>query len=182
MLRIMFLLIICSGLVLTISIGRVSKARLLTSTNSTWLYQQTDDNACLCNSMDLFNFNVLALNSFSSNKSCQIFMSSINSPQITSDPNSTLILLQSLPVPCCSDFPWLFQQIQQAQQPSSVYVGNPTFLSINPANQLLSVMSYQNLNMLFDRKNLSVILNTTSVGLKCAIASQYENLYIASKF
>jgi hypothetical protein len=181
MLTIFFFLIINTGMVLNILIGYVYQARLVTTSNSTWLYNKTNINTCICTAMQLFDSKLLALNYFSLNKSCQIYIS-INSPGIISYPNSTLILFQPLPAPCCSNLTWLLTQIQRAQISSSSYVLNPTFLSIDSANKLLSVMSYNSLRTLFNPTNLSLIINTTSVGPNCAIASQYGNLFIASKF
>jgi hypothetical protein len=181
MLALYFFLIISNGMVLSISIGRVYNARLVTTDNSTWLYSQINADSCLCNAMYLFNSKIVALNYYSSNKSCELFISTITSPQIISYKNSTLILLQSLPIPCCSNLAWLLQQIQQAQRPSSVAVSDPTFVSINSVNNLLSVQSYFGSRTLLNRTNLNIIINTTSVGTDASIASQSDSLYISSK-
>jgi hypothetical protein len=182
MLAVYFFLLISIGMVSSISIGRVYKAYLVTPDNSTWLSSQINANTCLCNAMNLFNSKLLALNYFSSNQSCQLFVSTISAPQLISYSNSTLILLQPLPSPCCSNLPWLLKQIQQAQQQTSMPVTNPTFLSIDPVNNLLSVQSYYGSKTLFNRTNLNVTVNTTSVGSNCAIAAQNDNLFISSKY
>lgn len=181
MVVILYLLILHNKMIITIQIGRVYNARLITTNNSTWLHEQTNTNTCLCSAMNLFPLTLRALNYFQSNRSCQLFYSSINSPEIISQINTTLILLESLPVPCCSNLTWLLTRIQRAQKFSSTNVASPTFLSINSANQLLSVMSYHGSRYLLNRTNLNTIINTTSVGTNCGIASQFGDLFISSK-
>lgn len=169
-------------MIMTIQIGRVYNARLITTSNSTWLHEQINADECICTAMKLFSSQLLALNYLSSNGSCEIFKSTINSPEIISDLNSTLILRQSLPVPCCSNLTWLLTRIQRAQRFSSTNVPDPTFLSINSANQLLSIMSYYGSRTLLNSTSLNLTVNTTSVGSSCAIASQYDNLFISGQF
>lgn len=57
-----------------------------------------------------------------------------------------------------------------------------TFISMNSANEFLLVMSFNGPRTLFNRTNLSLIISTTSIETQCAIASQYENLFIAGNF
>ncbi|UJR27483.1 hypothetical protein I4U23_008768 [Adineta vaga] len=130
--------------------------------------------------MSIFESKLLALNYFSSNRTCQIFLTITYAPEIVSSSNSTLIILQMLSTPCYSNLPLLLKRIKLAQQPTSISVSNPTFLSINSANNLLAVMSYMGSRTLFNRKNLSSVINITSVGSDCAIASQNDNLFISS--
>ena len=171
-----------SRMIFTTSIGFIYEARLIPTNNSTWLFGQTNSNRCLCSAMYLFNYsNIYALNYFSSNKSCEIINSLINSPEIVSDPNSTLILPQPLPVPCCSDLTWLLKQIQQASTASSISIPNPTYLSIASDENLLSAQSYTGLRTLFNRTNLTIIVNKTSLGSGCVIAFQDKNIFVSSK-
>src|SRR4051794_14900190 len=111
-------------LVESISIGRVSNARLLPGlkNQTVWLFNQTNANNCLCNALKLYPLSqIAALNSFTLNSTCQLILSPpVLSPTIVSDTKSTLILLQPLTdTPCCSDLSWILATIKSSQKPTS---------------------------------------------------------------
>ncbi|CAF0805176.1 unnamed protein product [Adineta ricciae] len=165
---------------MAVRIGRVSNASLNVQNSSYLLYTQLNINQCICTAILLYNSTLLALNYFSSNQSCQVILLPISSYGIVSSANSTLIIFQTLPNRCCSDLSFVLKSIQLAQQPASISITQPVFLSISPANNLLSVMSYYGSRTLFNRSNLNVSVGVTSVGSQCAIAAQSENLFVSS--
>jgi hypothetical protein len=181
MFALLIFLLMISRMVFTASVGFIYEARLISTNNSTLLSGQSSPNACLCSATHLFNYsNLFALNYFSSNKSCTVIISMINSPQITSDSNCTLILPQPLPMPCCSDLTWLLKTIQQASS-STTSMSTPTYLSIAADQNLLSAVSYHGSRTLFNRTNLTIVVSTTSAGSDSAIAFQDTNLFVSSK-
>ena len=145
----------------TISIGRVSNARLLPGlkNQTVWLFNQANANACLCRALQFYPIKeIAALNSFSSNSTCQLILSPpVLSPNIVFDIKSTLVLLQPLTdAPCCSDLSWLLTRIKNSQQQSSDAITHPTVLSINSDNTLISTLSYSGSLFRFHRTNLSL--------------------------
>ncbi|UJR20414.1 hypothetical protein I4U23_023545 [Adineta vaga] len=135
-------------LVSSFSIGRVAKARLLpTSQNQTiWLYNQTNANQCLCSVWKLYPLSqVAALNSFSTNASCQVILSStILSPRIVSDSKSNLILLKLLTdTPCCTDLAWVIERLKLTLRQSQTTVSKPTTLSLDSTEKFVSTMTYR---------------------------------------
>ncbi|CAF1404316.1 unnamed protein product [Adineta steineri] len=147
-------------LVSSISIGQVPKARLLpgSSNQIVWLFNQVNFNAYLCNALNTYSLSqIAAFNMYSLNSTCQIILSlPVLSPRIISDVESTLILLHPLTdVPCCSDLSWLLDRIKFASQPSGS-VTQPTSISINSNNTLISTMIYEGSFVSFYRNNLSL--------------------------
>lgn len=163
-------------------IGQVSNAFLNVQNSSYWLYTQLNMNQCICTAISLYNSTLLALNYFSANQSCQIILLPISSYEVVFFTNSTLIMFQTLPNRCSYDLPFVLRNIQLAQQPTTISIYKPTFLSISPANNFLSIMSYHGSRTLLNRSNLNVNTSVTSVGSQCAIASQSENLFTSSLY
>ena len=161
----------------TISIGRVSNARLLPGLkNQTfWLMNQENANACLCSALQLYSLEkIAALNSFSSNSTCQLILSPpVLSPNIVFDIKSNLVLLQPLTnAPCCSDLSWLLTRIKNSQQQSSDSVQNPTVLSMNSDNTLISTLSYYGSLFRFHRTNFSLEgIYSLPPNYSCALAT-----------
>ena len=170
-------------LISSISVGRVSNARLLPGlkNQTVWLFNQTNANVCLCNALNLFTLNQVAgLNSFSLNSSCHVILSPpVLSPTIVSDTKSTLILFEPLTdAPCCSDLSWLLVRIKSSQQPSSNYVSFPSILSINSANTLISTLSYYRPLVRFYQNNLSLEgIYTLPSNYSCATASYRQGCF-----
>ncbi|CAF4252955.1 unnamed protein product [Adineta steineri] len=162
-------------LVSSISIGQVPKARLLpgSSNQIVWLFNQVNFNACFCNALDTHSLSqIAAFNMYSLNSTCQLILSPpVLSPRIISDVESTLILLHPLTdVPCCSDLSWLLDRIKFASQPSGS-VTQPTSISINSNNTLISTMIYEGSFVSFYRNNLSLEgIHPLPSGYKCVTA------------
>jgi hypothetical protein len=174
-------------LVSSISVGRVSNARLLPGLNnaSVWLFNQTNANVCLCSALKLYSLQQIAgLNSFSLNSSCQLILSPpVLSPSIVSDTKSTLVLLQPLTdAPCCSDLSWLLARIKNSQQPSAA-VSSPTILSINSDNTLLSTLTYNGPLVRLYRNSLSLAgTYPLPAGYLCATACYQQGRFYIGKF
>jgi hypothetical protein len=180
---VMIVLVLIFDLVSSISVGRVANARLLPGlkNQSAWLNNQPNANVCLCNALELYSLEQIAgLNSFSSNSSCPLILSPpVLSPMIVFDITSNLVLLQPLTdAPCCSDLSWLLARIQNSQQSSSDNVSEPTALTINSANTLLSTLSYYGPIIRFHRNNLSLEdIYDLPTNYLCGTASYQQGLF-----
>lgn len=162
----------------SISIGRVSNARLLPGlrNQSVWLINQPNANVCLCNALKLYSLGQIAgLNSYSSNSSCQLILSPpVLTPVIVSDIRSNLILLQPLTdAPCCSDLSWLLTRIKNSQQ-TSANVSGPSTLTINSANTLLSTLSNYGPIARFHRNNLTLQGAYQLPGVYSCVTASYQ--------
>ncbi|CAF1399656.1 unnamed protein product [Adineta ricciae] len=166
-----------------LSIGRLSKAQLLPGrkNQTTWLYNQTSTENCLCTALRYHSVDEIAgLNSFSSNTSCQLILAPpILSPSIIYDIKSTLLLLHPFTdTPCCSDFSWMLDRMKRSGRPSSATVPKPTLLSIDSTNRFLSSMQYKGKFYRFHRTNLSLEgIYSLPAGYICA-SSIYKRGYI----
>lgn len=170
-------------LISSISIGQLSKARLLPGlkNQTAWLFNQANATTCLCSALQRYPSSQIAgLNSFSSNLTCQLVLSPpVLSPNIVYDAGSNLILLQPLnDAPCCSDLLWLLERIQYSAQQSTTSVSSPSSLSINPANTFLSTMIYMGAFVRIYRYNMSIeSINQLPSGYTC-VSAIYRKGYI----
>ena len=107
------LLVLTFTVAQSISIGTITKARIVTGAPSVWLYNQTSWSQCLCYALQ--HPPVIALNSYPTNWSCQLFSNlSQLSFEVISSPNVNVVLLQPLQpyTPCCSNLTWLLTQMK----------------------------------------------------------------------